>query len=89
MNIVNTYLTILPAVDNAGIDFGGFVGELSVLTQDDCGLFAVYRAAVDHTKCNDERRDRMARAVAHGGEKLGYRRALCYFPNLERDEYRD
>ncbi len=86
MEVVNTSLTLVPTLD---LGDAAHATIFAVLTQDDAGEHAVYRAIVNPAKVDSDNRQQVAEMVAHGGEKLTYRAALAYFPNMLATEYRD
>lgn len=81
MEIVNTYVMALPNVRTTRHAL------IDVLTEDDSGLFAVYRAIIpDHAL--DEPRESLGYLVAAHGQKLSLSQARGSFPALTEGNYR-
>ena len=72
--IINTYTPLLPMEnDDGGIDY---IILNAVLTEDYHGLKAVYLGVGSDEFVKDK------------GQKLTYKRALNYYPQLKEEEYR-
>ena len=90
MQIINSHAANISHILTTGHATNSSLALLAVLTQDEVGQYAVYLGAVDLLCVTDEElRPVLNEQVAAKGEKLGYARALQYFPNIKRDEYRD
>lgn len=93
--IVNKVALMTPRITyNGMIARQGESDNLSVyvLTQDDIGQYAVYKALVskaDYMKAESpESRDAILWGIAYSGTKCRYREAIAQFPQIPKDQYR-
>lgn len=87
MTVVNTYHVGYPDLDDLGAAF------LTVLTRDERGQYSVYSGVVKLPDPVHEQEYKIARTlaaerVALRGNKESWHRAITFYPDVPKEEYR-